>query len=164
MNRKTGKILTMLLLSASFLLSGCSKSDDVLDILTGRVWHLTYNPQNLSKLFTDETEYEKALQTLNEGNNYTIAFQGAETNGAFGGTFSARASNASFSGTWRADGVTRELSLVVQTTSGSETNALGKEFVRCIHNVTKYEGNDKSLLIYYKNGNSPYLGFTPKNQ
>jgi len=157
-------LMGMVLLTA---LGGCKETDDTTEIFTGKLWHMTYNPNTMRELLTGDDETNtKTVDEISQNNNCTLQLNGATTDGVINGAFSVTATNVSFTGTWSADGTTHKMTFTIPAAyqNATDQNELGQELLVCLKNIDRYEGNANGLLLYYtKNGASKYLGFTPKN-
>lgn len=156
----------VMLCAVPFMMS-CNNEDDVAEIFTGKVWKLNRLNQSgtsgqfLSGLWDNEASYNSSMNSFYATDNYVIEFTLSGTNDS-GGTFEARGIRATVTGTWNADGESHTLTLSPKVNS-SETDPLAREFIRGLQQVTRYEGDSGSLVIYYKGGEADYLmGFTPR--
>lgn len=159
MNKLTSYISLLLLFITLPLLNSCSSDDDVMEILTGKSWKLARlttkgsHAPFMQNLWANETEYNNTMTALKQNGNFTIAFEGAEVNNEMiGRTFSARAIIATINnGTWHTEKNSRHLTLEGKV-NGTETDPLTKEFFKGLANVFKYEGDSRSITLYYKDG------------
>lgn len=156
------------LLAAILLLAGCNNEDDVLEIFTGKTWKLTRittegsSNRFLPGLWDNENSYNNSIEKLNIENNYVLVFYGNPQSSEYiASTFNANGINATITnGTWKADGASKNLTLNGKI-SGTESDPLAKEFMKALLLVYKYEGDNRTLTLYYKDGNSnKIMGFT----
>ncbi len=166
--KNTYKLLFIALLFP--LLSGCNNEDDIIQILVGKTWKLTYiadenEPTKMYNFWGDNNDaYKKSQETLANASTYTLVFEGSDLNGVVGGTISGYVSTTNISGKWNAS---KESSAL--TTSDVKANAdadkyIGTAYITGITNATSYKGSDENnLYIHFKMGQRSYfLAFKPK--
>lgn len=169
--KKTMKIRNagycLLVLIFSFTFSACSSEDDVMEIFNGKTWKLSRLTTEDSKaqfypgLWSNETEEKNSRAALKENGNFTVNFNCAEVNGEVTGTVNAHGIKASINdATLNIDGKKRSLTIGGKI-NGSETDKLAKEFLKGMLGVFKYEGDARSLTLYFKDGKTTkVMGFT----
>lgn len=149
-------------------LSGCDQEDDVLGILTGKVWKLTYIAAegDESKMYNfwgdNNTAYLNSMNALGDEKslNYTITFEGSEINGIITGFLTAKTASTTITGQWTADGGSRKFTTSDIRVNGAERDAfLGNAFTTGLRNAEKYSGDNNNLYIYYKEGQRTFIMF-----
>lgn len=147
-------------------LSGCDQEDDVLGILTGKVWKLTYIAVegDESKMYNfwgeNTTAYKNSMDALKIDANYNITFDGSEINGIISGSFTANTASTTITGRWTADGGSRKFTTSDIRVNGAERDAfLGNAFTTGLRNAEKYSGDNNNLYIYYKEGQRTFIMF-----
>lgn len=159
----------VLIISILSILSSCNNEDDVIKIFTGKTWKLSfianegtqrqYNFWGEAGMTAGNTAYENSMDALKKEVNFILNFEGGDLNGTAGGSFGGRATNASVSGTWNANGESNKLNITVEG-NPSDKDVLGKAFVTGLQNAIRYEGDEKNLYIYYKDGQTTkFLAF-----
>lgn len=160
---KTIRKISYLLLIISMLpiLSSCNNEDDVIKIFTGKTWKMTfianegsqrqYNFWGEQGMNSENAAYKNSMDALAKDGNFILNFEGGDLNGIAGGSFGGRATTASVSGTWNANGESNKLNMVVEG-NPSDKDVFGKAFVTGLQNAIRYEGDEKNLYIYYKDG------------
>lgn len=156
------------LLTIILTLTSCNNKDDVMEIFTGKTWKLTRlttegsSNRFLSGLWDNEDSYNNSIEKLNSAGNYILNFYGdSQSAEQIASTFNANGINAKITnGTWKADGVSKELVLSGKVT-GAETDPLAREFMKALLLIYKYEGDNRTLTLYYKDGKiDKIMGFT----
>lgn len=146
-----------------FLMSSCEERvDDLNAIFLNKTWHLTYSPDAFDGMFETAEAKLAAVNTMNNGSNCTIVFQGATTDGIIQGTFSVQGTNTKAEGTWRANGETNEMRMEFKGSLSTDSSPIVREMMNCIAHVRSYRGDVNNLLLYYTGGKTSFLGFTPK--
>lgn len=152
---------------AILTLSSCNNEDDVIGIFTGKTWKLTYISEDgvhdwWNFWGGDNKAKGEFIQLLQKSDKYcTITFNGTDVNGVTGGSFGGQSISATISGQWSADGKSNKLTTDSKT-SGIENNAVGKAFLTGIGNAKRYNGDNRHLYIYYKEGQRTFvLNFVP---
>ena len=111
----------------------------------------------------DSEAKRKSLELRDLEENYRIVFDGEPENGEARGTFTGRAVKSTFDGTWWADGQTNQMSMLLRNVSGNESDILAQKFIDALRaGVFKYQGNDVSLSLFYKEGtkeSNKFIGF-----
>ncbi|ADV43452.1 hypothetical protein Bache_1447 [Bacteroides helcogenes P 36-108] len=156
-----------LILSLLPCLGGCNNEDDVMEILNGKTWKLSRltsedsKAQFYSGLWQNETEQKNSIEALYTEGYFIVNFNCAEVNGEVTGTVEARGIRASINNaTLTVNGKSRILNISGKI-SGSESDPLARVFLNGLLNVTKYEGDSKSLTLYFKDGNTTkVMGFS----
>lgn len=145
-------------------LSGCDQEDDVLGILTGKVWKLTYIAAegDESKMYNfwgeNTTAYNNSMDALKNDANYNITFDGSEINGVISGSFTANTASTTITGRWTADGGSRKFTTSDIRVNGAERDAfLGNAFTTGLRNAEKYSGDNYNLFIHYKEGQRTFI-------
>ena len=155
------------LLAVILLLAGCNNEDDVMEIFTGKTWKLTRlttegsSNRFLAGLWDNENSYNNSIEKLNSSGNYILNFYGdSQSDGLITPTFNANGINAKITnGTWKADGISKDLTLSGKVT-GTESDPLAKEFMKGLPLIYKYEGDNRTLTLYYKDGQiNKIMGF-----
>ena len=145
----------------------CNNKDDVMEIFTGKTWKLTRlttegsSNRFLSGLWDNENSYNNSIEKLNSSGNYILNFYGDNQSAELiEPKFNANGINAKITnGTWKADGISKELVLSGKVT-GAETDPLAKEFMKALLLIYKYEGDNRTLTLYYKDGKiNKIMGF-----
>lgn len=162
---KLNKLFT--LLAVVLTLTACNNKDDVMEIFTGKTWKLTRlttegsSNRFLSGLWDNENSYNNSIEKLNSSDNYILNFYGDNQSAELiEPKFNANGINAKITnGTWKADGISKELVLSGKVT-GAETDPLAKEFMKALLLIYKYEGDNRTLTLYYKDGKiNKIMGF-----
>ena len=162
---KLNKLFT--LLAVVLTLTACNNKDDVMEIFTGKTWKLTRlttegsSNRFLSGLWDNENSYNNSIEKLNSSGNYILNFYGDNQSAELiEPKFNANGINAKITnGTWKADGISKELVLSGKVT-GAETDPLAKEFMKALLPIYKYEGDNRTLTLYYKDGKiNKIMGF-----
>ncbi len=157
-----------ILLAAVLTLTACNNEDDVMEIFTGKTWKLTRlttegsSIRFLAGLWDNENSYNNSMERLNSSDNYILNFYGdTQSSELIEPTFNANGISARITnGTWKADGISKDLTLNGNIT-GSESDPLAKEFMKGLLLVYKYEGDNRTLTLYYKDGQiNKIMGFT----
>ena len=157
-----------ILLAAVLTLTACNNEDDVMEIFTGKTWKLTRlttegsSIRFLAGLWDNENSYNNSMERLNSAGNYILNFYGdTQSSELIEPTFNANGISARITnGTWKADGISKDLTLNGNIT-GSESDPLAKEFMKGLLLVYKYEGDNRTLTLYYKDGQiNKIMGFT----
>lgn len=161
--KKKFKNISFLLLMIVLLpsLSGCNNEDDVIGIFTGKTWKLTFiAAEGTRKQFNFWGEagmnpgnkaYTNSMDALSNDETFRLNFEGTDLNGTTGGSFNGRGITSSVSGFWNANGESHELKIKLDSKS-SEKDVLAKAFITGLENAFKYDGDEKNLYIYYKEG------------
>ncbi len=152
------------------LIGGCNNEDDIIQILVGKTWKLSYiaDESEPTKMYDfwggNETAREKSIATLGNTSTYTLVFEGSDLNGVVGGSISGYVTTTNISGKWNANKENSQL-----TTSDIKANSdgdkyIGTAFITGITNAESYKGSDENnLYIHYKVGQRSYfLAFTPQ--
>lgn len=156
------------LLVTILTLTACNNEDDVMEIFTGKTWKLTRlttegsSTPFLAGLWDNENSYKSSIKLLSNPSNYILNFYGDSQSTEFiEPAFNADGINAKITnGTWQADGVSKDLTLSGNVT-GTESDPLAKEFMKGLLLVYKYEGDNRTLTLYYKDGQiNKIMGFT----
>lgn len=157
-----------ILLAVVLTLTACNNEDDVMEIFTGKTWKLTRlttegsSIRFLAGLWDNENSYNNSMERLNSAGNYILNFYGdTQSSELIEPTFNANGISARITnGTWKADGISQDLTLNGKIT-GSESDPLAKEFMKGLLLVYKYEGDNRTLTLYYKDGQiNKIMGFT----
>lgn len=157
-----------ILLAAVLTFTACNNEDDVMEIFTGKTWKLTRlttegsSIRFLAGLWDNENSYNNSMERLNSAGNYILNFYGdTQSSELIEPTFNANGISARITnGTWKADGISKDLTLNGNIT-GSESDPLAKEFMKGLLLVYKYEGDNRTLTLYYKDGQiNKIMGFT----
>ena len=157
-----------ILLAVVLTLTACNNEDDVMEIFTGKTWKLTRlttegsSIRFLAGLWDNENSYNNSMERLNSAGNYILNFYGdTQSSELIEPTFNANGISARITnGTWKADGISKDLTLNGNIT-GSESDPLAKEFMKGLLLVYKYEGDNRTLTLYYKDGQiNKIMGFT----
>ena len=157
----------LLMLAVLLTFSTCNDEDDVAEIFNGKTWKLarltTENgkEQFYNGLWSSDKEKENSLEALKQQGNFTLSFDIVEVNGEITGTAKAHGIRANIEdASVKVDGKTRSLTLNGKVT-GAETDKLAKAFMAGLLKVFKYEGDSKSLTLYFKDENTTkVMGFT----
>lgn len=159
--RRIGYLL--LIISILPILSSCNNEDDVIKIFTGKTWKMTFIAAEGSQkqfnfwgdqgMTSDNAAFTKSMDALAKDGNFVLNFEGGDLNGTAGGSFGGRATTTSVSGTWNANGESNKLNINVEG-NPNDKDVLGKAFITGLLNATRYEGDEKNLYIYYKDGSS----------
>lgn len=176
--KKKFKNISFLLLMIVLLpsLSGCNNEDDVISIFTGKTWKLTFiaaegtngkqfNFWGEAGMNPDNKAYTNSMEARKNDGNFILNFEGTDLNGTAGGSFNGRGITASVDGSWNANGESHELKINLEG-KPSEKDVLAKAFITGLEKAFKYDGDEKNLYIYYKDGATiKYMGlrvFTPQ--
>ncbi len=148
------------------LLSGCTTSDDVHRIFTGKTWKLTYISKGKGGAWyrfpntsdSDYTAYGPSTGTR----RFTITFNGAESDHVVSGSFST-AGTVSTNGTWSANGESKAFSAKI---SGGATLEKGDKLAAiikdAISNADKYSGDEMNLFLHFTyEKDRIFLAFAP---
>ena len=161
-------VLALLMLQ---VMSGCSKDDDVKTIFTGKVWKMSYifregNAKAYVNFWYDDREAEAASIALQkEAGNYEVEFSGANIDGVFQGSLSAKGVEATATGKWSAKADTQAMNTSSMNWSTDEKDVLAQQFQKGMNTAFKYSGDATALYIYYKDGEVTYvMAFIPKNK
>ena len=147
--------------------------ETAIDIFTGKKWKLSRltdmgsNNQFYSGLWNgDQKAMEESLKNLyNEKYTFTVDFVGwYGLNGEIvGAKVDGKGVNSNISGDWNADEKNNSLSISVKITGSEESDALAKAFIFGLQHAYKYEGDDYSLTLFFKDGQTTrVMGFTPQ--
>ncbi|MDR0894408.1 MAG: DUF4847 domain-containing protein [Prevotellaceae bacterium] len=162
-----GVICFVLLLA----INGCSQTDDVISIFTGKKWKLTYiATEGSHKMFNfwgedkDGTLFAASMALLKADNNFVLTFEGANLNGNVTGTVGGRGVLATLGADsrWSVSEGSRNITLSVKQ-AGNEQDVLAKAFMIGVQNSFRYEGDNDNLYLYYHSGqNVMFMAFKPQ--
>ncbi len=133
------------------LLGGCTTSDDVQAIFTGKTWKMTYistdNGQGWYN-FSDLTPADYEVWTPKTGSkSFTISFTGSENDHVISGTFTGSGS-VSASGKWNANGESQKFGAKVESSNVTAGGKIGAKIIEILKTADKYSGDEDNLFIY----------------
>lgn len=162
------KTIWICLLTGAMLctLSACNNEDDVMEIFNDKTWKLARltneggKEQFYSGLWTNTTDEENSRSALQQEGNFTLSFNLAGMNDAQG-TIEAHGIRANINNaSVIVNGEDQTMSISGRI-SGTETDPLAKAFLNGLLNVFKYEGDNRSITLYFKDGTTTkVMGFT----
>lgn len=160
---------SLLVFAMLFTFGACNDEDNVMEIFNGKTWKLTRLTTEGSKrqfyesLWVSEKEEEASREALRNKDYFTLNFNLAQVNQETTGTAEARGIGANINdASVTVNGKTHALGISGKM-NGSETDKLAKVFINGLLTVFKYEGDSKSLTIYFKDGNATkIMGFAPQ--
>lgn len=150
--------------------SSCNNTDDVHRIFTNGKKKMTMllistssNPREQNFWGDDAKAKRTSMELKDIEGHYEIIFDGNPEGDEARGIFTGRGVNSTFEGNWWADGHTNKVSMLINKTNGHETDILAIEFIKALKaGVYKYQGNDESLSLFYKDGgyeSKKFIGF-----
>lgn len=150
------------------LLSGCSTSDDVKAIFTGKTWKLTYISQGKGSTWykypdVTESNYKEYDPANPNARKFTIEFSGAEQNDVITGSFNGTGS-VSMKGTWNANGESKAFNAEVSgsATISDKSDKLAAKIVEALKTADKYSGDENNLFIHFTyEKDRVFLAFAP---
>lgn len=158
--------ICLLTVAALCTLSACNNEDDVMEIFNDKTWKLARltteggKGQFYTGLWTNVTDEENSRNALLQEGNFILTFNLAGMNEGEGTVeahgIRANINNASVI----VNGEDHTMSISGRI-SGTETDPLAKVFLNGLLNVFKYEGDTRSMTLYFKDGNTTkVMGFT----
>ncbi|MDR1004254.1 MAG: DUF4847 domain-containing protein [Prevotellaceae bacterium] len=152
-------------------MGGCSPSDDVIDIFTGKRWKMTFialegNYKQYDFWNRDDDARTASMKLLASDNTFVLTFEGASLNGVVNGGIGGKGVLATLGADshWSVTEGSRAITLSVSFT-GSETDALAKAFVNGLQHCFRYEGDNDNLYLYYHSGqNVMFMAFKPQRK
>ncbi len=134
------------------LLGGCSPSDDVQAIFTGKTWKMTYISYGQGASWykfpgLTDSDY-KAYDPVEGTKSFTITFTGSETDHTIAGSFTG-AGSVSTNGSWSANGESSAFSATIKGNpiigSGDK---IGAKIIEVLKAADKYSGDEDGLFIH----------------
>lgn len=160
---------SLLMFAALFTFGACNDEDNVMEIFNGKTWKLSRLTTEDSKrqfyegLWISGKEEEASRDALKNKEYFTLNFNLAQVNQETTGTAEVQGIGASINdASVTINGKTHALAISGKM-NGSETDKLARAFINGLLTVFKYEGDSKSLTLYFKDGNTTkIMGFAPQ--
>ncbi len=151
MRRRIHNFLWSLLLLP--FLSGCTSSDDIQAIFTGKTWRLTYITQGKGAAwygFPGLTDSDYKAYDPNTGTKqFTIEFTGAEHDHVISGGFTCLGSLRG-PGTWSANGESKAFNAQFSSTPTVDKNDKLAAIIRdALSKANEYSGDEMNLFIHF---------------
>lgn len=145
------------------LFSGCSQSDDVVSIFTGKKWKLTLvtedDKNEYLNIWSSLADKEADLNSLRSNRDaYTIGMSGILEGDVISGDIVVVTISGTANGTWQANAHDRSLRIRI---TGAPSTTLEHELFRGLNSSFSYEGSDENNLYvrYSKDGRVCRLSF-----
>lgn len=162
MKRVCGWLLVAMVLP---LLAGCTTSDDVQAIFTGKAWKLTYISRDMSgKWYPFNDVEDKNFDQYNKGEkSFVISFTGGQTDHLISGKFTGMGTSFSgLAGNWSANGESNAFSSTVTGGTNLDKNdKIASKIIDALSKIDTYKGDETFLYLYYTyEKDRVYLAFT----
>lgn len=128
------------------------------DVIEGKTWKLSYialqGTDTQYNFWNNNEDYNKSIHALSQANNFTVSFTGKGwANNINKGDFTGKVINGTIGGSWAANEITENINISLNNNPTIETDILAKTFITGFINAFKFEGDGRTLRLYFEYDN-----------